>query len=520
MARIARFLLERPILMGLLVLLAIVLLPLSVWLDLRSLSDQNLTRQAKTLDSVISVARSYYAENVAGRIKDAESKTELAHDYLSRPGAVPIPATMSIELGAALSEIDDNVTYRFISDRPFRDRAPYDLNGFEARALKRFRDGLRDEVIYEARGSVFDRHYVMATPLLMEQACVSCHNSHPASDKQDWKLGDVRGIQTLTVRQPIALDILSFKWLLTYLVAAGLFGIVFMMMQRRLVEEVGRANADLARNNDFLGGVSGKISRYLSPQVYRSIFEGEKEAEISTERKKLTVFFSDIKDFTATSEALQPEELTGLINEYFGVMSEVAEKHGATIDKFIGDAMVVFFGDPETKGTALDAQACVRMALEMQHRLRDLEEVWRLRGIEHRFRTRMGINTGFCNVGNFGSATRMDYTIIGAEANLAARLEQIAEPGGIVVSYETYALVRNIVEGQPLEAVRMKGIARDVVPYAIVVPDRENSGATVSDMETKGLSLRLDVAHLNENEKAAAREILRKALMKVETGGR
>ena len=128
-------------------------------------------------------------------------------------------------------------------------------------------------------------------------------------------------------------------------------------------------------------------------------------------------------------------------------MSEIALAHGGTIDKFVGDAMLIFFGDPETKGDAEDAKACLRMAIEMQHRIAELNAKWRNAGIEHPFRVRMGINTGFCNVGNFGSDDRMDYTIIGAEANLAARLQSIAEPGHIVISYETYALVRDIVVG-------------------------------------------------------------------------
>src|SRR6202035_1861867 len=138
-----------------------------------------------------------------------------------------------------------------------------------------------------------------------------------------------------------------------------------------------------------------------------------------------------------------------------------------TIDKFVGDAMLIFFGDPETLGDGDDAKACLRMAVEMQQRIAGLNAKWRNAGIEYPFRVRMGINTGFCNVGNFGSNDRMDYTIIGAEANLAARLQSIAEPGHIVISYETYALVRDIVAAQELQPITMKGISREVVPYAV-----------------------------------------------------
>ena len=191
-------------------------------------------------------------------------------------------------------------------------------------------------------------------------------------------------------------------------------------------------NRELETANEFLATLSMKISRYLSPQIYKSIFSGQKDVTIHTERKKLTIFFSDIKDFTATTERLQPEQITSLLNEYFTEMSNIALKHGGTIDKFVGDAILIFFGDPESKGEAEDAKACLRMAADMQHRLAELNVKWRNEGVENPFRVRMGINTGYCNVGNFGSADRMDYTIIGAEANLAARLQSIAEPGHIV----------------------------------------------------------------------------------------
>ena len=122
---------------------------------------------------------------------------------------------------------------------------------------------------------------------------------------------------------------------------------------------------------------------------------------------------------------------------------------------------------PESRGVVEDAKTCLAMALDMQRRLAELNTQWRDRGIEEPFGARMGINTGFCNVGNFGSEDRMDYTIIGAEANLAARLQSIAQPGGIVLSYETFTLVRDMVRAHPLEPITLKGIARPVVPYEV-----------------------------------------------------
>jgi class 3 adenylate cyclase len=163
-----------------------------------------------------------------------------------------------------------------------------------------------------------------------------------------------------------------------------------------------------------------------------------------------------------------------------------------------------------------DARACVHMALAMQARLTELDAQWRRRGFEKPFRARMGINTGYCNVGNFGSADRMDYTIIGAEANLAARLESIAEPGGIVMSYETYALVRDMVDARPLEPTEIKGIARKVIPYAVraPAPARVTSPAVIEE-RVPGLSVFLNMETLEEAGLDRAREVLEAALRAV-----
>ena len=290
-------------------------------------------------------------------------------------------------------------------------------------------------------------------------------------------------------------------------------------MQRRQARLIQGMNAELETANEFLASLSMKISRYLSPQIYKSIFSGQKEVTIQTERKKLTIFFSDIQDFTATTERLQPEEITALLNEYFTEMSKIALSHGGTIDKFVGDAMLIFFGDPETKGDAEDARACLRMAIEMQDRIAGLNAKWRNAGIEQPFRVRMGINTGYCNVGNFGSDDRMDYTIIGAEANLAARLQSVAQPGHIVVSYETYALVRDAVVAQALPSITMKGISREVIPYSISgVLDATGQTVQVFSEHQTGLDFYLNANMIDANNTAHIRKVLEDALKALDKG--
>jgi adenylate cyclase len=502
----------------LLVALLLVGLPLAVWLDLRDLVATNLRRQASDMNSIISSVRGYYASNVVGRVLTAPpgTMTKVIHNYEDVPGAIPIPATLSLELGKVIGEQQRNVTYRFVSDYPFKGRAPHALDPFETDALARLRQDPSRQLA-QLSGSAFSDRVRLIAPVMMGQACVNCHNSHPDSVKTDWKVGDVRGIQEVSIVSPIAGNVFAFKYLLAYFVLTAAVGFLFIALQRRQAATINGMNAELETANEFLASLSMKISRYLSPQIYKSIFSGQKDVIIHTERKKLTIFFSDIKDFTATTERLQPEQMTLLLNEYFTEMSNIALAHGGTIDKFIGDAMLIFFGDPETMGDAEDAKACLRMAIEMQHRIAGLNAKWRNAGIENPFRVRMGINTGYCNVGNFGSNERMDYTIIGAEANLAARLQSIAEPGHIVLSYETYVFVRNIIAAQALAPIIMKGISREVVPYAVKgILDATGQSVDVFSEHLTGLDFYFDAHMIDAGNASHVRTVLQDALKALE----
>jgi class 3 adenylate cyclase len=224
---------------------------------------------------------------------------------------------------------------------------------------------------------------------------------------------------------------------------------------------------ELEQQRSQLEGLSQQLAKYLPPQIHEALFAGRYDTQITTKRKKLTVFFSDIKDFTRTAESLQPEALTEYLNEYFSEMTQIALSHGATIDKYIGDAVMLFFGDPDSKGVKEDARACVEMALQMQAQMQVLAHRWRERGFENPFVIRIGINTGYCNVGNFGSEQRLSYTIIGGEVNVAQRLEANADPGGILISHETFALVHDLVDVEERQSVSLKGIDRHIRTYAI-----------------------------------------------------
>jgi class 3 adenylate cyclase len=278
-------------------------------------------------------------------------------------------------------------------------------------------------------------------------------------------------------------------------------------------QETDEAHALVTAKNQALEALSSKLSKYLSPQVYASIFTGDRSVEIASNRKKLTVFFSDIVEFTSITEDLEPEEITGLLNHNLTEMSNIALEHGATIDKYVGDAVLLFFGDPDTKGPGKDAEACVRMAIAMQRRMQELQGEWREAGHLRPFEVRMAINTGYCTVGNFGSADRMDYTIIGNEVNLASRLQSHAEPGGILMTHETYSLVRNIVPAEEQEPVQVKGFAKPIRNYKVLglYDDLVEDGQVIRD-ERDGLRILLD---LQKHDKAMAIEVMETVLSRL-----
>ena len=267
------------------------------------------------------------------------------------------------------------------------------------------------------------------------------------------------------------------------------------------------ANELVTEKNKALEALSTKLSKYLSPQVYSSIFSGSQRVEIASSRKKLTIFFSDIADFTETTDNLESEELTGLLNHYLTEMSKIALEHGATIDKYIGDAVLAFFGDPETKGVKQDAMACVNMAIAMQRRMRELQTEWRDRGLQKPFQLRIGINTGYCTVGNFGSEDRMEYTIIGSEVNLASRLQSHAELGGILLSHETYSLVKDNVLAEERDPIHAKGIAKPVRNYKVLsrLDDMVEQGRAIRE-EQDGLKVIVDLQKLDKERAVKALE--------------
>jgi adenylate cyclase len=275
-----------------------------------------------------------------------------------------------------------------------------------------------------------------------------------------------------------------------------------------------RTHLALKHSLGRLEDLSLKLARYLPRQVYQSIFEGRQDARIGCCRKKLTVFFSDIVGFANETEGVEPEDFTFILNGYLNRMAQVVSKHGGTLDKFIGDAVLVFFGDPESNGVAEDAAACVWMALEMKEAIVELNREWLAKGIRQGFEVRMGISTGFATVGNFGSDERMDYTIIGKQVNLANRLQAAAQAGEILIGEETWLLVRDVFRCVAKKPVQAKGFERPIQTYAVTGPELSEDRAII-DEARRGFRLTLDPGQIEPSERLAVVEKLRAAIARL-----
>jgi class 3 adenylate cyclase len=220
--------------------------------------------------------------------------------------------------------------------------------------------------------------------------------------------------------------------------------------------------------------------------------------------------------FSGLTDEIEPELLSDILNTYLTRMSEVAISYGGTVDKFIGDAVVVFFGAPVFTDDVYHARQCALMALEMREELFRLQDKWRQK-IDRSLQVRAGIATGFCTVGNFGSENRMDYTIIGRAINLSNRLETLCPPDHIYISGATRALIEDEFETIFAGQHDLKGFHKPVDVWELVGTRKE--GDTISPylkVEDTHLSLKaldLDLATLSDLDRAALQKVFTRALV-------
>ena len=282
----------------------------------------------------------------------------------------------------------------------------------------------------------------------------------------------------------------------------------YINYEARAQQAVGRLNTMVS--------VINKLTRFVPPQVWEPIVKSDSPVSVENKRAKLTIMFSDIVGFTELSDSLSADNLADILNTYMHCMTLIANKHGAVLDKFIGDGMVCFFGEPNSRGPRQDALDCVAMAIDMRREMRTLRQKWRLLGFEGLY-IRIGITTGYCHVGNFGSNNRLSYTLIGKEANLASRLEAVAAKGQIFISESTHDYISHDYDCEYAGAFQLKGFDNKVSAWQVLDPD-ENKGQLSKwvDHTLPGFNLHLNFRDMQDNDYQDIRDRLNLALERIE----
>ncbi len=234
--------------------------------------------------------------------------------------------------------------------------------------------------------------------------------------------------------------------------------------RNKLIEEFNRTLEEKVKKQVEEIQKTSRLKRYVSPQIAESIMSKGSNKYLTTARKLLTVCFADLKGFTAASENMEPEDTVNLLNEFFTEMTSIIFKYGGTLDKFIGDGILVFFGDPIHYTD--HSERSVRMAIDMRERVQSLRNHWLEKGCN--IDICMGINTGYVTVGNFGSVAQMNYTVIGHQVNIAHRLQLEAKAGQILTTKQALTGLQQIIAAEEIKNVRLKGINKPMDVYNVV----------------------------------------------------
>ena len=224
---------------------------------------------------------------------------------------------------------------------------------------------------------------------------------------------------------------------------------------RTLEQRVAAQLAELER----LAG----LKRFLPPQVAELIVSAGDERLLESHRREISVVFCDLRGFTAFAETAEPEEVMGILQEYHKALGELIFHHAGTLERFVGDGLVVLFNDPLP---CPDPSArAVRMAIDMRACIAELSQAWRKSG--HQLGFGVGIAQGYATLGRIGFEGRFDYAAIGPVSNLASRLCDEAADGEILISQRALAAIEDLIESEPLGDLTLKGFVRPVPAYRV-----------------------------------------------------
>ena len=242
--------------------------------------------------------------------------------------------------------------------------------------------------------------------------------------------------------------------------------------KRNFAELVNRFKQHAAKTNALIEKLKREsvlrdyLARYVGNDVIEQMILSQDADPLKNERCEATLLFADIRSFTTLSENMSPEEVISMLNEYFDAMVEIIFKHGGILDKFVGDELMAVFSQ-QTDKTA-GPLAAVRTAVDMQNRISELMQERNARG-QPVFQVGVGVNTGSVVTGNVGAKNRMDYTVIGDTVNVAARLEQMAEGGEVIVGEQTYAYCKHAVVMSEKGSIKVKNRDEPVKCYEVEV---------------------------------------------------
>jgi class 3 adenylate cyclase len=231
-----------------------------------------------------------------------------------------------------------------------------------------------------------------------------------------------------------------------------------------LLARVGNLIRARAQERELTRLQKEKIARFLPRNLADMILSGEHEDFLKGHRREITVVFIDLRGFTAFVEKTDPEEVMTILREYQTVMGHLVAEYGGTLERFVGDAVMVFFNDPLPCPN--HAQKAVKMAIAMRQAINSLQEEWKKRGIQ--LGAGIGIATGYATIGAVGFEDRLEYSAIGPVSNLAARLSSEAQHGQILVSDRVLLLVKELIKAEPIGELALKGIQRPVAVSQVV----------------------------------------------------
>jgi class 3 adenylate cyclase len=404
----------------------------------------------------IKEARTLYASTAVDKVKMVPHIT-VTHDYATKAGAIPLPATYLIELGNSLSGQNSGMSVRLYSDYPFpwRKKEGGARDNFEKEALSYLRQNPKKPYYrFENFQGRLSLRYAQAD--LLKPSCVSCHNTHPDSPKRDWKVSDVRGILEITtpldsyMRQTFKGLEGTFATLgiVTVLALSGLALVISKLrrtsveLERRVRERTAQLQIEQEKSERLLKNILPESIAIQLKQQQRHIADGFGE---------VTILFADIVGFTQLSEKLPPEKLVKLLNELFSAFDWLCEQHNLEKIKTIGDAYMVASGLPETRND--HAEAIAEMALDIQQEIAKFNH-------KNNFtlNVRIGINTGPVVAGVIGTK-KFIYDLWGDAVNTASRMESQGIPGCIQVTDSTYERLKDkyVLEKRGVIQVKGKG---------------------------------------------------------------